>query len=496
MSLPLSRSEQSPERAEQKRERLERILLIEDTPEDALIIRELLASAGRTPPTHAVTHAWSMAEALESLRHDRYDTILLDLMLPDSERLDSVLRVHLAAPSVPLVVLTANEDAALASDALQHGAQDYLVKGAFDRDLLLRAIRYARERQAVLARLNRYVRDLETSEHKFRMVVTSTADGIVILDLGHVVRFSNPAAEGILGVAPGGLDGKPLSIQVGDDGQSEIELRGPGGETLVIEAHPTAIEWEGAPARVISLRDITERKRREVFERRAAELARSNAELQQFAYLASHDLQEPLRTVTLFAQLLAKRSHDQLDEHGRRALGFIEEGASRMRAQIQALLDYSRVDGPSPELRPIDLEAVLAAGLSSLSAALETSGARVTHDPLPTVVADSDQMRQVLENLIHNAIKFHGAAPPLVHVSAERTPGEWIFSVKDNGIGIEPKYHERIFQIFQRLHQRDEYPGTGIGLAIVKRIVERQGGRIWVESSLGAGSTFRFTVPT
>lgn len=224
-------------------------------------------------------------------------------------------------------------------------------------------------------------------------------------------------------------------------------------------------------------------------------LKKSNEELEQFAYVASHDLQEPLRKIASFSELLSSQYKGRLDAEAGRYLEYITDGAYRMQTQIRELLEYSRIDRRGKEFSPTDCNEVLDLTLRYIHLAIEEAGAAVTHDPLPTVNADGVQLGQVFQNLITNAVKFRGTAAPQVHISAEEREREWIFSVKDNGIGIAPEYAERIFVMFQRLHTRSEYPGTGLGLAICKKIVERHRGRIWVESEQGKGSTFRFTIP-
>jgi PAS domain S-box-containing protein len=226
------------------------------------------------------------------------------------------------------------------------------------------------------------------------------------------------------------------------------------------------------------------------------ELERSNEELERFAYAASHDLQEPLRMVTSFTGLLAKQYEGSLDEKAQQYIHYATDGAMRMRRLIQDLLAYSRAGARDAELVPIESEGVLADVCRNLAEALQESGATITHDPLPTVWADATQLGQVLQNLIGNALKFRGEAAPAIHIGAERDRDVWRFSVRDNGIGIEPRHAERIFVMFQRLHTRAEYPGTGIGLALCRRIIERHGGHIWAQSAPGEGATFHFTLPT
>ena len=257
-----------------------------------------------------------------------------------------------------------------------------------------------------------------------------------------------------------------------------------------------AIRWaDGRLVRFEHAGDITALKRAEEdLQRALKELRRSNRDLEQFAYAASHDLQEPLRMVASYTELLAQRCGDKLDEKGRKYIHYAVDGARRMQILIQDLLAYSRVTTHGLELAAVDSQAALEAALANLGAAIDESGARITHDPLPAVEGDAVQLTQLFQNLVSNAIKFRGSEPPRVHVSARTAEGCWRFAVRDNGIGIQPGHQERIFVIFQRLHTRSEYPGTGIGLALCQRIVERHGGRIWCESEPGCGAIFRFTL--
>jgi PAS domain S-box-containing protein len=285
------------------------------------------------------------------------------------------------------------------------------------------------------------------------------------------------------------------------------EWTGPDGRIYDIYDFPFT-DSDGAPMIMEMGIDITEQRKaeaalreaNETLERRVAartaELKRSNEDLQHFAYIASHDLQEPLRMVSGFLKLLVDRYRPQLDDKAREYIDYSVEGATRMSQLIADLLAYSRVDRKGEEFRPVDAGSALAEALANLRGSIEEAGAQVTWGPLPTVSADGTQLMQLLQNLVGNAIKFRSPGRPCqVHLAAERREDRWVFSVRDNGIGVEPRHHERIFVIFQRLHNRQQYPGTGVGLAICKRIVERHGGRIWVESKVGEGSTFYFTLP-
>ncbi len=226
------------------------------------------------------------------------------------------------------------------------------------------------------------------------------------------------------------------------------------------------------------------------------ELERSNRELQQFAYVSSHDLQEPLRTVTVYAQLLQKRYQGKLDEKGDKYLTYMFDAANRMSSLITDLLAFSRVGSSAEPFQPVEMESVLKDALTNLKVAIEGSGVEITHDPLPQVEGDRGQLTQLLQNLIANGLKYQKKdTAPRVSVSVERQHDEWVFGVHDNGIGIDPQFYDRIFIIFQRLHKREEFSGTGMGLAICRKIVERHGGRIWVESSPGEGSSFYFSLP-
>ena len=242
--------------------------------------------------------------------------------------------------------------------------------------------------------------------------------------------------------------------------------------------------------------DITPRKRaQEKLARQADELARSNAELQEFAYVASHDLQEPLRVISGFVQLLSDRYGGELDETADEFIGYVVDGTERMKILINDLLEYSRVGTRGRPLEPVESSSALEHALSNLQVSIKETKARVTHERMPRVQGDINQLSQLFQNLISNGIKFHGEKRPEIHISSVQVGDSWVMSVSDNGIGIDPQHNDRIFGMFKRLHGRGEYPGTGIGLAICSKIVERHTGKIWVESELGNGATFSFTLP-
>ncbi len=285
-------------------------------------------------------------------------------------------------------------------------------------------------------------------------------------------------------------------------------LRPDGTKAYVHQRGILILDKEGHLDRIMgTVQDVTAHKIMEmhlqnmnqVLEDRVAqrtrELERSNWDLQQFAYVASHDLKEPLRIVAGFVQLLEKRYSGKIDDKATQYISYVVDGVRQMDALIESLLSYARVGSQNEPLSHVNTETVLNRSLRYLGCLIDEKGATITWDSLPTVVADEGQLVQVFQNLLGNAIKFHSDRPPAVHVSCCQTGGEWLFSVRDNGIGIDAQYADRIFVIFQKLHARSVYEGTGIGLALCKRIVERHGGRIWMESALGVGSTFYFTVP-
>ena len=357
---------------------------------------------------------------------------------------------------------------------------------------------------------------LRHSEERFRALVHNASDIITILDAEGRVQYDSPSIERILGYRPDERLGEPVFQYVHSDDllaiqekfeqilaepettvtlDAEVRHRNGSWRTLEVTAS-NLLDDPAVQGIVVNSHDITERKRTQAqLERYTAELARSNEELQQFAYVASHDLQEPLRMVSSFLQLLQQRYEGKLDERADEYIHYAVDGATRMKRLINDLLQYSRVATRGKQPAPVSSQAIFDEVLADFQLSIRDSEATITHDSLPMISGDKTQVRQLMQNLIGNAIKFHGDSPPRIHVDAERENGMWRFAVRDEGIGIEPRHAERIFVIFQRLHGKKEYDGTGIGLAICKKIVERHGGTMWVESEPGAGSTFYFTLP-
>jgi PAS domain S-box-containing protein len=366
---------------------------------------------------------------------------------------------------------------------------------------------------------------LRESEARFRSVTESANDAIVIAGGdGHILSW-NRAAERVFGISAEAAVGRPFDIIMPERHRATIARIASGRDTGALH-EPMEIEGLRADGKEIPLelsvstwtlddqhffsgmmRDISHRRANEQHVRqlhrelesrvreRTAELKRSNEDLQQFAYVASHDLQEPLRVVSNFTQLLSRRYRGKLGADADEFIGFTIDGCQRMQQLISDLLSYCRVD-TAGAFKRVDLNEALEQALANLALAIEESGATIVHDELPAVEGDRIQIVQLLQNLVGNAIKFRDKRPPVVTIGARRDGDFWTFFVRDNGIGLDPKHAERIFVIFQRLHGRGEYKGTGIGLSICKKIVERHGGRMWVESQPGEGSAFHFTLPT
>ena len=358
----------------------------------------------------------------------------------------------------------------------------------------------------------------EADQSDFQVFLELMPDAIVISNEQGRILLVNSQVEKLFGFSREKLVSQPVEILIPERFRAqhvihrreycanprtrpmgvEIELRGlrQDGTEFSAEISLSALQSREGLLICSAIRDITKRKRYEAMLKEAAVQAHSNSELEQIASAASHDLQEPLRTVVGATQLLARDYRDKLDPDAAQWLDFASGAAKRMQLLLDALLAYARVGGQDTLFESVNCQIVYRAAVANLKKVIEESGAQLTNEPLPAVMGDSAQLIQLFQNLLTNAIRFtRQGHPPLIHVSAQRQRDEWQIAVRDQGIGIDPKYFGKLFVPFRRLHPRDQYPGTGIGLAICKKIVQRHGGRIWVESTLGEGSTFSFTIP-
>jgi PAS domain S-box-containing protein len=357
---------------------------------------------------------------------------------------------------------------------------------------------------------------LKRSEAMFRRVFDEAPVGLARVDERRAFTRVNAALVRMLGYAAGELDAQPMSraahpqdLERDVTELAELNRRDAG----VLARQKRYVRKDGSQGwadvgtirlndedggfigNLVIIADITDSQHLRELEQLTKELRRSNEDLQQFAYIASHDLQEPLRAVSSCAALLAKRYRGRLDERADQFIDFTVEGAKRMQELIQDLLDFSRVGSSERPFAAVDLNEVLVKARLALKASIDESGAEIHNGQLPVVHGDRTMLAQVLQNLIGNAIKYRSDQPPRIRVEARQEDGLWDIAVADNGIGIAPEFHERIFDIFKRLHSRRKYAGNGVGLAICRKAIERHGGRVWVDSRDGTGSTFHFTVP-
>ena len=501
---------------------IKRLLLVEDDLGFARLLREMFKEQGS--PETEITHVESIADAEAHLGGHAVDIILLDPGLPDSQGIESVQRALAAAPHVPVVVLTGRDDESLALQALQVGAQDYLIKGQIDTRGLLRFLRYAVERNALEAAL------FEERE-RARVTLNSIGEAVACTDISGNLTFLNLVAERMTGWSLLEAEGRPMAdvirivdatsrearadpMTVGVDQDRAVHsrtnsvlIRRDGFETPIEDSVATIHDRDQqAAGAVIVFRDVSAARSSQAQLRTVSEeLQRSNRELQEFASIASHDLQEPLRKIQAFGDRLADRSSGALDEEAQDYVRRMQNAAGRMQSLIDGLFEYSRVS-TQPELpRPVDLGQVVSEVLSDLEERIRASKGKVRVGPLPTIMASPLQMRQLFQNLIANALKFHPAGvAPEVHVDAvprgnvravrDGNP-VWEIRVRDNGIGFAEQHADRIFAPFQRLNGRQDYEGTGMGLAICRRIAALHDGTISASSLPGAGATFLITLP-
>ncbi|RDI71199.1 PAS domain S-box protein [Halopelagius longus] len=415
---------------------------------------------------------------------------------------------ELAEPSTPVAAATVAEEL----DASRGAARDALERLADRGDLrsteIAGGMRVWWRPETDESPDDSRCEERERRLSKYEAIVETVDDGIYVKDDDGVFTMVNDAYADLTGYDRGELVGAHASLVVDEDTIDRAKARKEAaadedeadltmeatiltadGDRIPAEATFATIETDGRTEQIGVVRDVSDRKE---YRR---QLEESNERLEQFAYAASHDLQEPLRMVSSFLRLIERRYADELDEDGREYIEFAVDGADRMRDMIDGLLEYSRVETRGDPFEPVALEAVLSDVCEDLRVRIEETDAEITAEELPRVGGDPNQLRQVFQNLLDNAIEYSGDEPPRVEVAAERDGGEWTISVRDEGIGIDPANADTVFEVFQRLHDREKHPGTGIGLALCERIVERHGGDIWVESELGEGATFSVTLP-
>jgi PAS domain S-box-containing protein len=472
-----------------------------DQAEEALVIRELGGAIRYWNRGAETLYGWSAAEAIGQRSH-----VLLQLEGAMLDQIDAQL--ERTGRWEGELVHTTREGRRVTVECRQTAVR--AVDGQF---LVLKSDRDISERKRAEV-------ELKQSEARLRAVLDQAPCGITIREMpsGKLLLYNEQAASILSGAVPT-LNGVVRYQAVHPDGRPyrredyPLVRAAERGETVRGEEftfHRADDKWltlsvsaapiRGADGQIIAalavFNDITERKQADEALRKASEeLKRSNSDLEQFAYVASHDLQEPLRAVGGYAKLLQRRYQGKLDAKALEYISGAVEGVVRMEQLILDLLAFSRVGTRGAAFVPTDLNSVVDAALYNLQTSIQSAQATVSRDPLPAMQVDPTQITQLFQNLVGNAIKFRKEEPPKIHIGAKQKDGVWAFSVQDNGIGIDPQYSERIFQIFQRLHTRKSYPGTGIGLAICKKIVERHGGRIWVESRPDHGSTFHFVIP-
>ncbi len=485
-----------------------RILLADDNADMRGYVRRLL---GDFYEVEAVSNG---VDALAAAHRDPPDLVLTDVMMPglDGFGLLRELRASEATNTIPVILLSARagEDARI--EGLESGADDYMVKPFTARELLARVgahLAMSRLRRETALRERALRAEAEAAHDRASTILESISDAFVAIDADWRFTYVNAAAERANGIKREEMIGKTFWDIFPQVVGTDLETLYRRTKTQRVADHTEHFyapwqrwfEVRTYPAKDggISLfyRDITERKRTEEAMRKTNEALRmANEDLEQFAYSASHDLREPLRMVRTYCQLLSRNYAGKLGPDADEMIGYCIDGTERMNALLNDLLAYisassSSVESPAPS----PLQSAFDGALRNLKTAVEETGATITHDPLPVLTIAAVHAQQIFQNLIGNALKYRGTDPPVIHVGARKENAGWIVSVRDNGIGIDPRYRTQVFGLFKRLHSSSEYSGTGIGLAICKKLVERYGGRIWVESEEGQGATFFFTIP-
>jgi|HubBroStandDraft_6_1064221.scaffolds.fasta_scaffold00376_14 PAS domain S-box-containing protein len=494
-----------------------RVLVLEDNPRDAELCIQVLRKAGFELQSAIVDSQESFAAKLQS---QNYDVVLADFRIPGWNGAEAFRSLKKSGKDIPFILVTGALGEETAVDLIKEGITDYILKDRLIR--LPSAVRRALKEKSTRDERERATKALGESEEQVRLLLDSTAEAIYGIDMQGRCTFCNAASLRLLGYhSPNDLLGKQMhslvhqapakgtsytiddcqictSFREGNGSHSDAEILWKrDGSSFPVEYWAYPILRDRKPiGSVVTFLDITKRKAKDMLLlRKVEELDRSNRELEQFIYVGSHDLQEPLRMVVSYTQLLSKRYKGKLDADADEYIAFAVNGAVRMQRLIQDLLAYSRVGTKGRDMVATSSDDALQQALQNLRGATRDSGALVTYDRLPAVLADETQLIQLFQNIIGNAIRYQNGGVPHIQISAAKCEADkWAFSVKDNGIGIDSQHFERIFRMFQRLHNREEFDGTGVGLAICKKIVERHGGEISVESQPGQGSTFRFTL--
>jgi PAS domain S-box-containing protein len=509
-----------------------KVLLVDDTPDNLVSLEAALYGLGEE-----LVMAHSGKEALRHLLDQDFAAILLDVRMPEMDGFETaeLIRSRPRSRETPIIFLTGYRNEEHLFRGYNLGAVDFLFKPLVPEVLrskvqvFVELGRSSAKLKEQAEALRNQAEVLKKAEQKFRSLLEAAPDAMVMCrEDGEIVMVNSQTEElfqcgrerlvsrNIRSLVPDwafqlpagwNVDSSLLKVQPGEAGKELQAVRG-DGSTFPAAISSRPLQTEEGVVITSAIRDVSERKKNEeqirelnanLEERvlaRTEELMRSNEELQQFAYIASHDLQEPLRTVSIFAQLLARRYRGQLQGDADQFIRYIVESSERMERLIHDLLDFSRVDARGTDyFARTRCDDVLTDAVRNLHSLITENDAQVTRDSLPVVMADPVQLTRLFQNLLVNSIRYRSEAPPEIHVAAEARDNEWWFSVRDNGIGIEPQYAEKVFGIFKCLHSRDQYPGSGMGLAICRKIVSRHEGRIWVESELGQGATFRFTLP-
>ncbi len=499
-----------------------KILVVDDKPSNLRFLSKLLTAQG-----YQVYRAICGQLALNAAIVHCPNLILLDIRMPKMNGYEVCRRLKSTPETeqIPVIFLSVLDDINNKLQAFKVGGVDYIAK-PFQVEEILARIDNQVARQRLQQQLKEQNAQLQQSQSLLASILNSSLDGVAAYaavrnSQRDIIDFQwllvNRAAEKISGQPFNEMVGKYLLAedpQIRKSGLFDLYVSVvETGETVDQEffyeddrdisawLHIVAVKLDDGLA--VTFRNITDRKlAQELLEasletqtRYAEELTRSNAELEQFAYVASHDLQAPLGTISGYAQLLERRCYNQLDSEGNKFIGNIVNSCTRMQALIDDLLEYSRVGRSQKSFDLIDCNLVFEDACANLQLAIRKNQASVTRGDLPRVIGDNFQLLQLFQNLIGNAIKYRSSQPPLVVFGVSRQENNWVFSVQDNGIGIAKQHYQRVFQIFQRLHTQKEYSGTGIGLAICQRIVDRHGGRLWVESEPDRGSTFYFSIP-